>query len=72
MASLMSCTNPCVFCRISYNFVFGGRSSTLLLDHGTMSPRVWTHKSNSAAAQDEGEDEAEVCALCCTMQTPRC
>ena len=28
-------------------------------------PHVWTDKSNSAASQDEGEDEAEVCALCC-------
>ena len=28
-------------------------------------PHVWTDKSNPAATQDEGEDEADVCALCC-------
>ena len=28
-------------------------------------PHVWTDKSNSAATEDEGEDEVEVCALCC-------
>ena len=27
-------------------------------------PHVWTDKSNSAATQDEGEDEADVCVLC--------
>ena len=33
----MSCTSPCVFCCISHNFAFGGRSVTLVMDHGTMS-----------------------------------
>ena len=28
-------------------------------------PHVWTDQSNSAATQDEAEDEAEVCVLCC-------
>ena len=28
-------------------------------------PHVWTDQSNSAARQDEAEDEAEVCVLCC-------
>ena len=37
MAALMSCTSPCLFCGISHNFAFGGRSVTLLMDHGTMS-----------------------------------
>ena len=27
-------------------------------------PQVWTDKSNSAVMKDEGEDEADVCALC--------
>ena len=27
-------------------------------------PHVWTDQSNSAATQDEAEDEAEVCVLC--------
>ena len=33
----MTCTSPCVCCCISRNFAFGGRSVTLLMDHGTMS-----------------------------------
>ena len=28
-------------------------------------PHVWTDKCNSAATEDEGEDEVEVCALRC-------
>jgi hypothetical protein len=28
-------------------------------------PHVWTDKSNSVATQDEAEDEATVCGLCC-------
>ena len=28
-------------------------------------PHVWTDKGNSATTQDEVEDEAEVCVLCC-------
>ena len=31
----------------------------------TDTQNVWTDKSNSAATQDEAEDEAEVCALYC-------
>ena len=37
MAALMSCTSPCVFCCISRNFAFRGRSVTHLMGHGTMS-----------------------------------
>ena len=32
-------------------------------------PHVWTDKSNLAATQDEGEDEAHVCALCCQKRS---
>ena len=28
-------------------------------------PHVWTGKSNAATIEDEGEDEVEMCALCC-------
>ena len=37
VVALMSCTVPCVFCCISRKIAFGGRSVTLLMDHGTMS-----------------------------------
>ena len=32
-------------------------------------PHVWTDQSNSAATQDEAEDEAEVCVLCCQRRS---
>ena len=32
-------------------------------------PQVWTDQSNSAATQDEAEDEAEVCVLCCQRRS---
>ena len=41
MAALISCTSPCVFCCISRNFAFGGRSITHLMGHGTMSRLVF-------------------------------
>ena len=37
MVALMSCTSLCLFCCISRNFAFGGRSITHLMGHGTMS-----------------------------------
>ena len=30
---------------------------------------VWTDQSNSAATQDEAEDEAGVCVLCCQKRS---
>ena len=32
-------------------------------------PHVWTDQSNSAATQDEAEDKAEVCVLCCQKRS---
>ena len=63
MAALLSCTSLCVFCCISRNFVFRGRFVILLMDHGTMSRLMFG--LIKAARQDEEEDEADVCALCC-------
>ena len=66
VAALMSCTSRCVFCCISRNFAFGGKVHCPPYgpwDH--VPPHVWTDKSNSAATQDEVEDEAGLCALCC-------
>ena len=70
MAALMSCTSPCMFCCISCNFAFEERVRHPLYgpwDH--VPPHVWTDKSNSAATQDEGEDEAGVCVLCCQKRS---
>ena len=41
VAAQMTCTSLCVFCCISRNFAFGGRSVTLLMDHGTMSRLIF-------------------------------
>ena len=32
-------------------------------------PHIWTDQSNSATAQDEAEDEAQVCVLCCQKRS---
>ena len=32
-------------------------------------PHVWVNQSNLAATQDEVEDEAEVCGLCCRKRS---
>ena len=57
MAAQMRHTSLCLFCCISCNVAFGGRSVTHLWPWNHVPPYVWTDKSNSAATQDEGEDE---------------
>ena len=62
----MSCTSLSVFYCIFLNFAFGGQVRHP--PYGPWNhvlPHVWTDKSNSADTQDEGEDAAEVCSLCC-------
>ena len=64
MAAPISCTSQSVFCCILHNFASGGKSVTPPYgpwEH--VPPHVWTDQSNSAATQDEVEDEAEV--VCC-------
>ena len=70
VAALMSRTSPCVFCCISGNFAFRGMHSEAGPSPSlwTTGP-VWTNKSNSGAVQDEREDEADVCALCCQKRS---
>ena len=36
---------------------------------GRVPPHVWTDKSNLATTQDEAEDEAKVCVLCCEKRS---
>ena len=55
-----------VFCCISRNFAFRGRCVTPPYgrwDH--VPPPVWSNANDSAATKDAGQNEAEVCALCC-------
>ena len=70
MAAPMSCTSPSIFCCILRNFAFASRCVTPPYgrwEHGP--PHVWTDKSNSATTQDEAEEEAEVCVLCCQKRS---
>ena len=70
MVAPMSCTNQSVFCCILHNFASGGKSVTPPYgpwEH--VPPHVWTDQSNSAATQDEAEDEAKVCVLCCQKRS---
>ena len=70
MAAPMSCTSQSAFCCISLSFASGGKSATPPYgpwEH--VPPQVWTDQSNSAATQDEAEDEAEVCVLCCQRRS---
>ena len=62
-AHLATCTSQSVFCCILRNFAFACKSVTPPYgprEH--VPPHVWTDQSNSAAPQDEAEDE--VCVLC--------
>ena len=66
MAAPMSCISQSIFCCILRNFAFAGRC--VAPPYGPwehVPPHVWTDKSNLATTQDEAEDEAEVCLLCC-------
>ena len=68
MAAPMSCTSQSIFCCILRNFAFAGKSVTPPygpLEH--VPPHVWTDQSNSAATQDEAEDEAE--CVCCVVRS---
>ena len=72
MAAPMSCTSQSVFCCILHNFASGGKSVTPPPPYGPwehVPPHVWTDQSNSAAMQDEAEDEAELCVLCCQKRS---
>ena len=71
----MSCTSQSVFCCILRNFAFAGKSVTTPppLPYGPwdhVPPHVWTDQSNSAATQDEAEDEAQVCVCCAVRSAP--
>ena len=70
MVAPMSCTSQPVFYCILPNFAFAGRCVTPpygLWEH--VPPHVRTDKSNPATTQDEAEDEAEVCVLCCQKRS---
>ena len=67
MAAPMSCNSPSVFLFLHFSEFCIWRE----VRHPPYGPwdhvllHAWMPKSNLAATQDEGEDEVEVCALCC-------
>ena len=51
-------------------FAFIGKSVTPPMDHGSMSRLMFgLTKATRATMQDEAEDEAEVCVLCCQKRS---
>ena len=70
VAAPLSYTGRSIFYCILHNFAFGGKSATP--PYGPWEhvlPHVWIDQSNSAATQDEAEDEAEVCVFCCRKRS---
>ena len=69
MATLMSCSNPCVFCCVSRNSAFGGRLVTLLMDHGTMSRLMFGLIKATQPPCKMGKRMRSKCALCCQKRS---
>ena len=70
MAALMSCTSPCVFCCISRNLVFGGRSITLFMDPGTMSRLMFGLIKATQPQCRMRERMRQRCVLCVVKSAP--
>ena len=70
MAALMSCTGPCVFCCISRNFAFGGRSVTLLMDRGTMSHLMFGLIKATRPPRKMRERMRQMCVPCVVRRAP--
>ena len=62
----MSCTSRSVFCCILHSHA---STSPPYGPWEHVPPHVWTDQGNLAAVQDEAEDEAEVCVLCCQKRS---
>ena len=69
MVAPMSCTNQSVFCCILPSFALQASPSPPPppTDHGSMSRLMFG--LTKAATQDDAEDEAEVCVLCCQKRS---
>ena len=70
VAALMSCTNPCVFCCISRNFAFGGRSVTHLMGHGTMSRLMFGLMKASQPPRKMRERMRQMCLCYAARSAP--
>ena len=66
----MSCTTLCMFCCISRNFAFGGRSVTLLMDYGTMSRVMFGLIKTTQRPRKRSERMRQRCVLCVVKSAP--
>ena len=66
----MSCTSSCVFCCISHNFAFGGRSVTHLMGHGTMSRLMFGLIKATQPPQKMRERKRRMCVCYAVRSTP--
>ena len=70
MVLLMSCTSPHVFCCISRNFAFRGRSITLLMDHGTTSRLIFGQIKATRPPRQMKERMRQMCVPCVVRSAP--
>ena len=70
VATLMSCTSPCVLCCISRNFAFGGRFATLFMDRGTMSRLMFGLIKATQLPRKMRERMRQRFVLCVVKSTP--
>ena len=70
MGPPMSCTSLCVFCCISCNFAFGGRSVALLMDHGSMSHLTFGLIKATQPPREMRERMGQMCVPCVFRSAP--
>ena len=70
VATLMSCPSPCVFCCISRNFAFGGRSVTFFMDHVTMSRLMFGLIKATRPPRKMRERMRHMCVPCVVRSAP--
>ena len=70
MAAPMSCTSLCMFCCISHNLAFGGRSVTLVMDHGTVSCLMFGLAKATQPPRKMTERMRQMCVPCVVRSAP--
>ena len=68
LVTLMSCTSPCVFCYISRNFAFGGRSIALFMNRGSM-PRLMYGLIKATQLPRKMRERMRQMCVCCVVRS---
>ena len=71
VAALMSCTSQSVFYCIFLNFAFGDRSTTLLMDHGSMLRLIFGRTRATRPPRKTRERMRQKCVRCVVTSAPR-